>query len=228
MTYDSSALATGFATRERAQRTYIGTTLGLTVISLLVMCLEAWWLYSGAGHAWMIENPQAFDTMTIICLVASIVGIILGIIGRRQIGFAIASYTILTLSLGFTTASILVNYDVGSIVDALSLTLIYTAVMCGLGFAFPDFFRKISGVLLGALIGLIVAQIVGFFIHFDQTLLNWGVLLVFGGFIAFDTYQAANDYPTLENALFWSVELYLDIINILIRILAIMGNSRDD
>ena len=57
----------------------------------------------------------------------------------------------------------------------------------------------------------------------QQTLTDIVVILLFCGFIGYDVHRAATAVPTLTNAVWYAIELYLDIINVFLRLLAIFG-----
>lgn len=71
--------------------------------------------------------------------------------------------------------------------------------------------------------GLIIVQLVMMFMGVQQTLVDFAVIVVFCGFIAYDFHRASVDTPTLVNAVYYSSELFLDIINVFIRVLPIFG-----
>lgn len=77
--------------------------------------------------------------------------------------------------------------------------------------------------LTAALLGLIIVQLVMMFMGVQQTWVDFVVIVVFCGFIAYDFHRASVDTPTLVNAVYYSSELFLDIINVFIRVLSIFG-----
>ena len=54
---------------------------------------------------------------------------------------------------------------------------------------------------------------------------DWVVALLFCGYIGYDWAEAQNNAKTLDNAIDSAVALYLDIINLFLRLL---GSSKDD
>ena len=97
-------------------------------------------------------------------------------------------------------------------------------VFACLGVAMPQGFEKIQGVLTGALLALIVVQLVMLFLGVSQTWIDFVVIVVFCGFIGYDFHRAMYDEPTLVNAVYNASELFLDIINVFVRVLSILGN----
>ena len=53
---------------------------------------------------------------------------------------------------------------------------------------------------------------------------DWVVALIFCGYIGYDWVEAQNKYKTLDNAVDSAMDLYLDIINLFVRLLS----SKDD
>ena len=98
------------------------------------------------------------------------------------------------------------------------------AVFGALGMAFPSFFARIQGVLAVSLLAVIVVEVVMMALGVRQNLTDLVVILLFCGFIGYDVYRASTDAPTLENALWYAIEIYLDVVNVMLRLLSIFGN----
>ena len=113
--------------------------------------------------------------------------------------------------------------------QAIVITAITTFVMIALSCAFPAFFQGLGKILLCALIGLVVAELIALLIfRSSHDIFAWIGAALFSLYIGYD-YSKAQMYPkTLDNAVDCAVDLYLDIINLFLRILRILGsNSRD-
>ena len=99
-----------------------------------------------------------------------------------------------------------------------------TATMMMLGSTFPRFFLSIGRTLFISLLLLIVMQVGMMFmgIH-EPTWVDWVGSGIFCGYIGFD-WARANALPkTLDNAVDSAASLYIDIINLFIRILSILS-----
>ena len=59
-------------------------------------------------------------------------------------------------------------------------------------------------------------------------LISWFAAVVFSLYIGYDFLKAQELDYTIDNAIDSAVSIYLDIINLFLRILRILGNSRDD
>lgn len=124
--------------------------------------------------------------------------------------------------------NIFVSYFSQSLVlDSIRITGLVTLIMIALGTSFPKFFEKIIGALTIALLGVIVVELVEIFIfkiHHD--IIDWIVALIFCGYVGYD-WSRANAIPkTIDNAVDSAAALYMDIINLFVRILSILGKKR--
>ena len=223
-----STNSSSFETGKLSKRSYIGLTLTIVFSGFLVMALESLFLYSPSGVMWREQNPDVFLTVSIISFIASLVGAIMIGLSSDNIVLGGVGYLLLSLTLGFTISSFLSYYEFNSIVNAFCMTCAYTAFMTCMGFLFPSFFSRIYGLLFFCLVGILIAAVVGLILGFPMNWLDWFILVVFGGLVAFDSYQMVQDEPTVPNAIHWATELYLDIANILMSMLSVTGNRRSD
>ncbi len=142
-------------------------------------------------------------------------------------------YNFVVVPMGLMVSALVTAYldaGMGDIVfQAILYTAVITFVMIVLACAFPGFFSKIGGILCGCLIGLVIAEIVALLIfRTHQTIFSWIGAAIFSLYIGYD-YWRAQQYPkTVDNAVDSAVDIYLDIINLFIRILSILANSRSN
>ena len=136
-------------------------------------------------------------------------------------------YNMVVLPLGIMLSSILTRYPVMTISYAFGVTTIVTAVMIVASTVKPEFFAKLGHGLFVSLIAAIIAEVVCTFL-FPGVLgvFDWVVAIIFCGYIGFDWVRSQNLPPTLDNAVDCACALYVDIINLFIRILEIMGKKR--
>ncbi len=111
------------------------------------------------------------------------------------------------------------------VLQAFIYTAIITACMIGLSIAIPEFFSKLGGLLLGALIGLVLAELINiFFLHKDQSYIAWIGAAIFSLYIGYDYWRAQQYAKTIDNAVDSAVDIYLDIINLFLKILRVLGS----
>jgi len=89
----------------------------------------------------------------------------------------------------------------------------------------PGFFAKLGGALGGVLIGLIFCEIILLIFHVDQIVTDWIAAGLFSLYIGYDIYRSQQFPKTLDNAVDSALDIYMDIANLFIRILSIMGKK---
>jgi FtsH-binding integral membrane protein len=99
--------------------------------------------------------------------------------------------------------------------------------MTGAALAFPNLFARLGGALLGVLIGLLVCEIVLLILGRYQTVTDWIAAGLFSLYIGFDVYRSQQFAKTVDNAVDCALDIYLDIANLFIRLLQIMGKRKD-
>jgi len=133
-------------------------------------------------------------------------------------------YNFVVVPFGLIINMVVSLYDPSIVVEAIKVTAGVTIIMMCLGSMYPAFFKKISGALFGALIAVIIVELIQVFVFgIHQDWVDWAVAAIFCGYIGYD-WGRANQIPkTLDNAIDSAAALYMDIINLFLRILRIMG-----
>ena len=219
-----------FVSEERRQGT--GKPLSLRGYSLaLTSLLFAGFFVMGAcaslfGNVdFLLLVIQHYGAFSILSFVGSIAGIFMMSSAKRSqsVGLSLAGFGVFALTFGFMTSIVLLQYPVATISTAFMATAGITVVFACLGVAFPQVFTKVRGVLGACLLGLIVVELVMMLLRVDQGIVDFAVIAVFCGFIGYDFHKAMYDEPTLVNAVYNASELFLDVLNVFVRILSILG-----
>ena len=120
------------------------------------------------------------------------------------------------------------GFSDAAITDAFVATVGVTVLMMVAGMAFPQFFEKLGAVLFVALLVTIVIELLLTFVfHNDPTVIDYIVAVIFAGYIGYDWYKAQSYVRTYDNAIDSAADLYVDIVNLFIRILAIVAQNKD-
>jgi len=99
-----------------------------------------------------------------------------------------------------------------------------TLLMMILATLIPGFFLRLGRVLGIALIVTLVGELLAIIVFRSQSMIyEWIFAGLFSLFIGFDWARANSCAHTLDNAVDLSASMYLDIINLFLRILSIMG-----
>ena len=143
---------------------------------------------------------------------------------REGLGLPLLGYALVVGSLGFTTGLILPFYSLPSIANAFVGTTLIAVLFTLLGAAYPSFFARIQGVAVAALFALLLVSVVGVIAGMDMSWLDYVMIVLFCGFIGYDTYRAQQCEPTVKMAILNAVNIWLDLINVFIRLLRIVGD----
>ncbi|MBV9119523.1 MAG: Bax inhibitor-1/YccA family protein [Chloroflexi bacterium] len=123
------------------------------------------------------------------------------------------------------------------VLDAAAGTAAVTFLAGSFGYTTRRNVSGIGGILFVALIGIVVASIVGLFLHLPglYLIISMAAVAIFSGYIIYDFNRLAKSGVATEgDAVMFAVSLYLDMINIFVSLLNILsilgggGGSRRD
>lgn len=136
-------------------------------------------------------------------------------------------YNLVVVPFGLVINLVVNNYDPALVIQAIQVTALVTIMMMIFGSLYPKFFQKIHSTLAIALLLVIIIELVQIFIlHIYQDWIDWAVVLIFCGYIGFDWGRANRIPKTIDNAVDSAAQIYMDIINLFLRILRILGRKR--
>lgn len=206
-----------------SRRTYNLLMGGLVMLGFAVIALCAG-LASTPGFLYAVLDN--YPAVTIGSLVASIAGVVVINLGMKREGFgmALGGYALVVCSIGFTTGLLLPLYDLPSIANAAVGTALIAMLFTLLGASYPRVFARVQGVAVVSLLALLLVGLVGGLMGMPLGWLDYAIILVFCGFIGYDTYRAQQCEPTVKMAIFNAVQIWLDLVNVFVRILSIVGN----
>ena len=205
---------------------FLGGTVFYGLLVNIILCAVA----GETMLDWVVQSNSNAIILGVGYLILAVIGII---ISHKSTNPAISfiGYNMIVIPMGLLVSvyvSAYLSAGMGDVVfQAIVITAVTTFAMIALSCAFPNFFSKIGGILCAALIGLIVGELISLLIFRSRSdIFAWLGAAIFSLYIGYD-YWRAQQYPkTLDNAIDSAVDIYLDIINLFIRILQIMGNSR--
>ena len=142
-------------------------------------------------------------------------------------------YSVLT---GFTLSIYLLMYEMYYIFLAFGLTSLLFVNLAIIGYTTKMDLTKYSTILFGGLITLIIVTLVNNFLRIDTltTIINYVGVIIFMGITAYDVQKVKAGYLEIENnqelldkfTIYWSLNLYLDFINMFLYILRIVGKKK--
>lgn len=209
--------------RKELSRPVFNLILGLTIGYGFLMNFIITFFFSG----FIIEN---------IPLVATLIGyFVMAFIGifimkkSENPAFSFLGYNMLVVPIGVMLAYVLPGYALSTILITCFITTICTGCMMLAAMIFPDFFLKLGGPLFFSLLVCIIIELILLLCGVNLGIMDWIVALIFCGYIGFD-WAKINMYEiyTVDMAVDGAGELYLDIINLFLRILSILGGKDND
>lgn len=157
------------------------------------------------------------------------------IAASENIAVRLLGYLILTVTMGLFLGPFVALYTSASVFKALFITTAMVVILGVIGATIPDSLDSWYGWLMGALIMLILgllfvplASWLGLPVDGALTVLDWVGLVIFGALVIFDLNRAMRIPYTMENSIGCALNIYLDFVNIFIRILSLTGNKASD
>ncbi|PTA48718.1 hypothetical protein C9I43_16745 [Shewanella morhuae] len=206
-----------------------GTLVGAGIYNLVIGLTLIWGF---AVNYWMVTNidPEAIASVNSwVFFIGYFACCFLGIYLFQKSSNPLISfigYNFVVVPFGLIINMVVSQYDPELVTEAIRITGLVTIAMMCLGTLFPAFFQKIVGALTIALLLVIVVELIEVFVfNTHHGILDWIVVLIFCGYIGYD-WGRANQIPkTIDNAIDSAAALYMDIINLFLRILRILGRK---
>ena len=173
-------------------------------------------------------------TFWIIIIVELVLAIALGA-GLKKFNPIITKilYLIYTAITGLTFSTIFMYFEMGSIIFIFAVTAVIFALFAIIGSKLNIDLSKFGIYLLIALIGVVVVSIINIFIGSSQLqmFLSAITILIFTLYIGYYIRKIKalldTDIPEDNIAVYGAFQLYLDFINIFIRLLELFGKAKD-
>lgn len=156
-------------------------------------------------------------------------------INKLSFGTASLLYTLYCVLNGATLSSIFLVYELSSIGEIFFITAGSFAALAFVGTVTKKDLSKLGTFLIMALFGLIIASIVGLIMgNPDSIWISAIGVLIFAGLTVYDAQRIRNmmlDQETVNEgnmklALLGALSLYLDFINLLLRLLSLFGKKK--
>ena len=158
-------------------------------------------------------------------LVFAIGGIVLSVKSTNP-WISFLGFNLLVLPMGVVLCLIVPWMPVAIVTKALLLTGIVTATMILLGLIYPQAFLGMGRTLFIALLVGIVAELVAtFLLGYRGAAFDWLFVILFSGYIGYDIAKSQMYPKTIDNAVDCALDIYLDIINLFIRLLSLLNRE---
>ena len=182
------------------------------------------------GYAEQLTSNLSFAVILIIELA---VVVIFSLLFKKlpPIGVAILFFIYAVVN-GLTLSTIYLMYDMKSIIIVFFIAAALFGIFAFVGGVLKKDISKFGNMLIWVLLALIVISVINIFIGADiiDTIIDWAVLIVFFGITAWDIQkikkmQYGTNIPVEKIHIYGAMELYLDFINIFLRLLSLFGKD---
>lgn len=156
-------------------------------------------------------------------------------IAKMSSSVAKASFILYSFVNGLFFSTYFVEFEISSLIFVFLITAIVFAIFALIGATTKLDLTKMGTYLLMGLIGIIICGVINIFVgssSFDFILSVIGVIL-FSGYTAYDVKLIMNSdkfamIPEENLAIYGALELYLDFINLFIRLIEFFGKRSDN
>lgn len=219
------------------QASFISKVYGWMSIALIVTALTAYYVSMSPDLVRMIFGNRLVFFGLIIGELA-LVSWLSFAVAKMSANTATGVFLLYSVVNGLTLASIFLVYTAGSIASTFFITAGTFGIMSAYGYYTKTDLTTMGNLLGMALIGLIIASIVNYFMQ--SPVLYWittyAGILIFVGLTAYDT-QKIKEMNIIGNegtdedrkeAIMGALTLYLDFINLFLMLLRLFGDRKSD
>ncbi len=217
---------------------YIGRTFLWMGLGLALTFVTALWVAS-SGLLYRMAATMGGAVLIVPAVVQLVVVIVMGVrLNKMSVTGARLCFLLYAALTGITFSVYFVAYDVTILIYAFAATALFFAGMAAVTLIFRLDLSSMRNFLFGGLIFLLLTGVAGLIFRIEalQIFECWLGIAIFIGYTAYDTqmivrnyYAYAGNQQILEKAsIFSALQLYLDFINLLIRILRIFGGRSKD
>lgn len=212
------------STNKTLAQTFLWMFLGLLSTGIIAAITY----YTGA----IIEIANSWTVVLIAQIVIAIVfGLFFHKLSSGMVTLLFFGYSMIT---GLTFSVIFAAFDLTTIAYALFATAAFFGILAYIGYKTEKDLSSFGTILMAALIVALILTLVNFFIGSDglDIILDWVILGIFAGLTAYDMNKVkmmseTYGYDQEKVAIYGAMQLYLDFINMFLRILEIFGDRRN-
>lgn len=213
-------------------KVYVWMGLALTVTGVVAMRVAD----SGAFMGIFTGSSSAMPFYLLIAVELGLVWWMSSRIDQMSSGFATALFILYSALNGVTLSVLFYLYTSASIASTFFITAGTFGICSAYGYFTKKDLTSLGGFLFMALIGLIIASVVNWFLASSALywIISYAGVAIFIGLTAYDTQKIkkmsleidADSEEGKKGAVMGALALYLDFINMFIFLLRIFGNRR--
>lgn len=219
-------------------KTFMANVYTYMTGALTITGLVSWYIGTDPTLVSYLVGETGFTMLGWVVLLAPLLLVFAmgGMFQKLSSQSLLGLFVVYSVLMGASLSFIFLIYTMGSISSVFFITAGTFGVMSVLGYTTQTDLTKFGSILRMALIGIIIAMVVNFFMQsamFDYIISILGVL-IFTGLTAYDTQKLKRigmgvEYGTEESsklAMMGALTLYLDFINLFLFLLRLFGDRR--
>ncbi len=202
-------------------------------VGLIITTIASYLTLSSAEFLYQLLSSGAF----VFLLLAEVVIVLINgwAIKKSNLVLAGVMYILYAISNGITMSIVFLAYDLGSVKEAFLLTTVLFGAMAAFGYFTKKDLSTLGAICSMGLIGVLLVTGLNTFVFHNSGMdmvMDYVVVLLFVGITAFDMYRMkqmayeGGEEEVNRIALFTGMQLYLDFINIFLRLIRIMGRRK--
>ncbi|NLB80928.1 MAG: Bax inhibitor-1/YccA family protein [Clostridiaceae bacterium] len=230
--YQSENYSTQYQIDTRlALNAYLVKVFGTMFAGLAITAIVAFY-FAASNLVYTLGNAVFVIMIAQLVLVLALTASI----NKLSYRVALGLFMLYSLLNGITMAFIFVVYDIGTIGTAFTVTALTFGIMAVYGSLTKSDLTAFGSLARMLLIGGLIVMLINMFMGSPAIdyFISVVLLFVFVGLVAYDTqklkgffYATQNDIPTQQKVgVIGALSLYLDFINIFLRLLRIFGRSK--
>ena len=201
------------------------------------------WLFVGllitfiSGYALSLNEMILASVLSIgiipIIIVELVVAVLMGFrIQKMKPLTAKICYILYSIVTGITFSTIFLTFEMSSIIMVFLITALAFGLLAAYGYFTKRDVTKMGNMLFVALLAIIIISIINIFLRNSSIELGISIIsvIIFMGYVIYDMNNIKYLLSSLDDdkaAVYGAFQLYLDFINIFIRLLELFG-KRDD
>lgn len=196
---------------------FLKKVYGLLTVSLLVAVVGA---NIGQGL-----NPGLMLPLFVVEIAMVFVAMA---VRRKPVWNLVALFAFTGLS-GLTLGPVMLMYDVAVVQEAMVLTAVIFASLTMYVIISKKDFSFLSGFLITGLVVVIIGSLLNVFLFqspMGEFVISAAGVILFSGFILYDTSNILRNYA-VEDYTAATLSLYLDVLNLFLFLLRLLGGNRD-
>lgn len=201
------------------------------------------WLFIGllitfvSGYALSLNEMVLNSVLAIgiipIIVIELVVAVLMGFrIQKMKPLTAKICYILYSVVTGVTFSTIFIAFEMSSIIMVFLITALLFGLLAAYGYFTKRDVTKIGNMLFVALIAIIIISIINIFLRSSSIELGISIIsvIIFMGYVIYDMNNIKYLLSSLDDdkaSVYGAFQLYLDFINIFIRLLELFGKKDD-